>query len=137
VGIRWKIGYDKSVRFWEDWWFGNCGLATQFWDLYIITDQQNVSVADVWDGSDLKLSFRRGVNENQMQEWLNLVDIAESISYTEDCDAIIWAFDSSSKFNVQAMYIKLSALEAFSLFTLLWFGTYGFHLGFTFFLAPE
>ena len=123
--------------FWEDWWFGNCSLATQFWDLYIIADQQNVDVADVWDSSDLKLSFRRGVNENQMQEWLNLVDIAESISYTEDCDAIIWAFDSSSKFTVQAMYIKLSALEAFSLFTLLWFGTYGFHLGFTFFLAPE
>ena len=121
MGIRWKIGNDKSVRFWEDWWFGNCSLATQFWDLYISADQQNVDVADVWDSSDLKLSFRRGVNENQMQEWLNLVDIAESISYTEDCDAIIWAFDSSSKFTVQAMYIKLSALESFSLFTLLWF----------------
>lgn len=40
-----------------------------------------------------------------MQDWLNLVDIAESVvTYTEDCDAIIWAFDSSSKFTVQTMY---------------------------------
>ena len=22
VGIRWKIGNGKSVRFWEVWWFG-------------------------------------------------------------------------------------------------------------------
>ena len=34
-GIRWKIGDGKTIRFWEDWWFGNCSLATQFWDLYI------------------------------------------------------------------------------------------------------
>ena len=40
VGIRWKIGDDKTVKFWEDWWFGNCSLATQFWYLYIIADQK-------------------------------------------------------------------------------------------------
>ena len=43
-----------------------------------------------------------------MQEWLNLVSIAESISYTEDCDAIIWVFDSSNKFTVHTMYKTIS-----------------------------
>ncbi|RLN29480.1 hypothetical protein C2845_PM05G36990 [Panicum miliaceum] len=61
TGIRWKIGDGRSVRFWEDWWCGNCSLVTQFWDLYIISNQKNVSIADVWDGTELQISFRRGV----------------------------------------------------------------------------
>lgn len=48
TGVRWKIGDGKSVRFWEDWWFGNCSLATQFWGLYIIANQKNMCVADLW-----------------------------------------------------------------------------------------
>ena len=65
-------------------------------------------IADVWDGSDLKVSFRRGVNNTVMQEWLNLVAIVESITYTNDCDAIVWTFNSSSKFSVQSMYNTVS-----------------------------
>ena len=40
--------------------------------------------------------------------WLDLVSIAESISYTDDCDAIIWAFDGSARFLVQAVYKTIS-----------------------------
>jgi len=29
---------------------------------------------------------------------LDLVSIAESITFTEDCDSIFWAFDGSGKF---------------------------------------
>ena len=61
-------------------------------------------MADIWDGVDLKISFRRGVNETLMQDWLALVAIAESITYLDDCDAIIWCFDNNSKFSVQSMY---------------------------------
>ena len=28
MGVRWKISDGSSVRFWEDWWFGNYSLAT-------------------------------------------------------------------------------------------------------------
>ena len=40
VGVKWKIGDGKIVRFWEDWWFGNCSLATQFWGLYVIANKK-------------------------------------------------------------------------------------------------
>ena len=40
LGVRWNIGDGKSIRFWEDCWFGNCSLASQFWNLYIIADQK-------------------------------------------------------------------------------------------------
>ena len=63
-----------------------------------------MSIGDVWDGSDLKISFRRGVNNAMMQEWMSLVAIAESITYTNDCDSIVWTFSSSGKFSVLSMY---------------------------------
>ena len=43
-----------------------------------------------------------------MRMWLDLVAIAESISYSDDCDAIVWAFHGSSKFSVQAIYKTIS-----------------------------
>jgi len=40
LGVSWKIGNGHSVRFWEDHWFGNCSLAIQYWDLYMIANQK-------------------------------------------------------------------------------------------------
>jgi hypothetical protein len=39
VGYRWKIGNEKSIKFWEDILFGNSPLAVQFWDLYFVSNQ--------------------------------------------------------------------------------------------------
>jgi len=47
-----------------------------------------------------------------MQMWHELIVIAKSINFTDDCDSIIWAFDETSKFSVQAIY-KTLALELF------------------------
>jgi hypothetical protein len=48
-GYKWKIGNGRSVRFWEDIWFGNTNLATQFWDIYFVSNQQTKIVSEVWD----------------------------------------------------------------------------------------
>jgi len=108
LGVSWKVGDGKSIRFWEDQWFGNCSLAIQFWDLYVLAEHTNKCIADLWDGENLRISFRRRVPPRLMNMWLDLVSIAESISYSDDYDAIIWAFDGSSKFSVQAVYKTIS-----------------------------
>jgi hypothetical protein len=56
---RWKIGDGAKIRFWEDTWFGNSPLVVQFWDIYCICDQIDKTVAEVWDGQEVKLTFRR------------------------------------------------------------------------------
>ena len=40
LGVRWKIGDGRSVRFWEDLWFGTCSIAILYWELYTIADQK-------------------------------------------------------------------------------------------------
>ena len=71
--------------------------------------KKNVSIAEFWDENKLKISFRRRVSNRLMLFWLDLVSIVESITFTEDCDAIFWVFDGSGKFSVQSMYRTISS----------------------------
>jgi hypothetical protein len=58
-GYKWHVGNGKSIKFWEDVWFGNSPLATQYWDIYYIVNQQTKTIEELWDGSQLRCTFRR------------------------------------------------------------------------------
>lgn len=49
-------------------------------------------VAEAWDGTNLKFTFRRTVSMHLMNMWHEVCAIAELISFNDDCDAIIWSF---------------------------------------------
>ena len=82
-GYRWVVGDGTKVRFWEDIWFGTAPLATQFWDLFCICDQIGVSLASVWDGVEVKLTFRRNFSEDMMERWFELSEIISSVVYND------------------------------------------------------
>jgi hypothetical protein len=64
LGFRWKIGDGKKVKFWEDNWLGPSSLAIQFWEVYVLVQEKSRTVADLWDGSVLKCTFRRGFDQD-------------------------------------------------------------------------
>jgi hypothetical protein len=74
VGYHWKVGSGDKVLFCEDVWFGQCSLAITFWDLYVIGNEHHCTIATVWDGSVLKISFRRTVFQALYNRWLDLVN---------------------------------------------------------------
>jgi hypothetical protein len=39
-GYKWKVGDGRRIIFWENIWFGNTNIATQFWDLYFVSNKQ-------------------------------------------------------------------------------------------------
>jgi hypothetical protein len=43
--------------------------------MYVLVNEQNVSIAEVWDGRNLMLTFRRCVDQIQMQRWYDLESI--------------------------------------------------------------
>jgi hypothetical protein len=90
MGYRWKVGNVRKVRFWEDVWLGSLSLAIQFWDIYVIVNEQNATIADIWDGSQLKCSFKRCVDRRLFQRWEELVGIAESIVLIDEEDEPVW-----------------------------------------------
>jgi hypothetical protein len=89
MGYRWKIGNGENIKFWEDQLFGSCSLAIQFWEIYSIIHEKGISVKDVWDGINLKVTFRRIVDHRLMLQWEELLQICSSIQFTEERNAII------------------------------------------------
>jgi hypothetical protein len=108
MGYKWKIGDEKNIRFWEDQWFGSCSLAIQYWDLYSISNEKNISVKDAWDGRNLRLTFRRTVSQTLANQWYELLDICSSISYSSEKDATTRHFHSTGKYSVLSLYAVVS-----------------------------
>jgi mannosylglycoprotein endo-beta-mannosidase len=103
-GYRWKVGDGTKVRFWEDTWFGTSPLAVQFFDLFVICNEQNKTISQVWDGSTLMLSFRRNFPPILLQQWQELEEIASSITFSDDCDSLIWKYESSGIYSSSCLY---------------------------------
>lgn len=72
LGFRWKIGNGSKIRFWEDNCLGASSLAIQFWELYVIVNEKTGTIADRWDGRDLKCTFRRTVDARLNRMWQRL-----------------------------------------------------------------
>ena len=108
IGCQWKIGDGKKVKFWEDHWFGNSSLAIQYWELYVLCNEQNVVVADVGNGDQVKLSFRRCFDQRLMALWYELVSITGSIQFTDAVDAILWKFESKGVYTVGSRYAVIN-----------------------------
>jgi hypothetical protein len=104
MGIKWVVGNGEKVRFWEDQWLGNTSLAILFWPLYIINEQQGKSISEVWDGEELRLSFRRNVSVRLMSLWEELTTVVESIVLNNEKDQILWTYSSTGKYSVQSLY---------------------------------
>lgn len=93
-----------KVRFWEDTWFGTSPLVVQFWDLYSICDQVGSTVAEIWDGQEVKLTFRRTFSSRMMERWLELQEVVSSIAYNSDGDALIWTYESKGEYSTKSLY---------------------------------
>jgi hypothetical protein len=59
--------------------------------LYVINEQQGKTLSDVWDGVNLKMTFRRTVSEKLMNLWWELVSVMDDLSFSEEEDHILWA----------------------------------------------
>jgi hypothetical protein len=103
MGYRWNVGDGKRIRFWKDHWFGSCSLVVQFWDVYMIVNEQGCTLVEACDGSNLRFTFKRTVDRRVMDLWLELVQITESIRFSDEPDALIWKYNSSGRYSVQSL----------------------------------
>ena len=77
-------------------------------EIYILINEKGSSIADVWDGTNLKMTFRRTVSEHLMNLWEELLAIASSISFSEEKDSLIWELNSQGVYSVQTLYAIVS-----------------------------
>jgi hypothetical protein len=58
-------------------------------------NEQNRYIDQLWDGVNLKCTFRRCVNNRLFNMWEEIMAIASSICLTEEEDEMVWQFHSS------------------------------------------
>jgi hypothetical protein len=121
MGYRWKVGNWVKIRFWEDLWLdssslaiqywellGSSSLVTQYWELYCLVNEHNSSIAELWDGENLKCTFRRCVDVRLMNMWYEVVNIASTLELSQDEDELIWQFHSSGVYSSQSLYVVIN-----------------------------
>jgi hypothetical protein len=99
LGYRWKVGKGSGVRFWEDLLVGTTSLVIQYWELYCIVNEQNKSIADLWDGENIRCTFRRCVDMRLFLMWEELVNLVSTIDLSDEDDALIWQHNSSGLYS--------------------------------------
>ena len=107
-GYRWFVGDGAKIRFWEDTWFGSSPLSVQFWGLYTVCNENLATIQQVWDGVNLKLTFRRNFNQKMIQQWLDLEQIASSLHLSNDCDSFVWTYTANGVYSTSSLYNIIS-----------------------------
>nr|KYP59667.1 Putative ribonuclease H protein At1g65750 family [Cajanus cajan] len=127
--IEWRVGVGSKVRFWLDKWVGPTNLAVAFPRLFISSDQQLASIAEigafvngewVWH-----LRWRRNRFEWEIpleQQLLRLIN--SRIFNSSQCDSWSWVAESSGMFSVKSAYQIILAesvtIEDHDIFKLIW-----------------
>ena len=107
MGYEWQIGDGRLVRLWEDTWYGNTPLATQYWDLYVLVNEKNKTIADLWDGQELKCTFRRTFSDELILQRFELIEILSLTDFTQGTDSLIWKSMSLKEFILLSLYMLL------------------------------
>ena len=93
-----------QIRFWEDKWLGNTPLRDQFPSLYNIVRRKHVNVATVLDTGTPAVSFRRYLNEQNLNDWQGIIERLRSIHLTNEPDRFKWGLHQNGVFSVSSMY---------------------------------
>jgi hypothetical protein len=70
----------------------------------MIVNKKNVYIASTCDGTHLKFTFRRSVNQQLMNKWYDMVSVAESLQFSGEDDAIIWKYERKGVHSVSSLY---------------------------------
>jgi hypothetical protein len=107
--FRWKVGDNSKVRFWKDMWISTSSLAIQYWELYCLDNEQNKTIAELWDDENLRCTFRRCVNNRLFGLWEEVLTIASSLELSpREEDEPIWQFHSLGIYSSQSLYAAIN-----------------------------
>jgi hypothetical protein len=78
-----RLGFGRISGLEPTPWLSNFG------GFICIVNEQGARISEAWDGVNLQFTFRRTVNRETMDQWQELVQIANSINLLDEEDAII------------------------------------------------
>jgi hypothetical protein len=66
--------------------------------------QQTQTIRELWDGEQIRGTFRRIFSDEMMVSWLEIIEIAKTISYSDENDQLIWQYETNGIYSSSSMY---------------------------------
>jgi hypothetical protein len=70
----------------------------------ILTSPTHNSVPDLWDGCNLRYTFRRTVDIRLFNLWEEVLNFASSLVLSNEDDEPVWQFHSTGMYSSQSLY---------------------------------
>jgi hypothetical protein len=67
-------------------------------------NEQNGTIAELWDGYNLKCTFRITVDRRLFDLWKEVLGIASSLKLSSEEDEPVWQYNSSGIYSSQSLY---------------------------------
>jgi hypothetical protein len=113
LGVAKNLGNGGSTRFWEDIWVGEVSLQQRFPQLFLISVQQDTTIASVWNSNEIpgwNLRWRRRLFEWELNLLNELLLLLSSVSLTNVEDSWYWKPAEEKVFTVKSAYDLVSDL---------------------------
>ena len=113
--VRLVVGNGERIRFWEDLWWGNQSLCSQFADLYRVISVKNLTVSNVLGNSfplAWNLNFRRNLTDSEIDLLQRLMSSLSLVRFSPSlADSRAWSLSSSGLFTVKSFFLALSKVS--------------------------
>lgn len=108
-----NVNNGRKVLFWDDDWLGNGCLKQLFPDIYLLNQQQQATIQEVWNNNGWNLTFRRMMNDweiDRSAEFYGTIQHFGGLEVGED--TLRWTSDSKGNFTANSAYKNMIHMES-------------------------
>ncbi|KAJ9671310.1 hypothetical protein PVL29_025144 [Vitis rotundifolia] len=109
---RFVVGNGERIRFWEDLWWGDQPLGSQFPRLFRVVLDKNVPISSILGSSrpfSWNFNFRRNLSDIEIGDLEGLMRSLDGLHLSPSVpDARFWPASSSGFFSVNSFFLSLS-----------------------------
>ncbi|WJZ97307.1 hypothetical protein VitviT2T_015918 [Vitis vinifera] len=109
---RFVVGNGERIRFWEDLWWGDQPLGSQYPSLFRVVLDKNIPISSVLGPTrpfSWNLNFRRNLSDSEIEDLEGLMRSLDGVHLSPSVpDARLWPLSSSGLFSVKSFFLALS-----------------------------
>lgn len=104
MGVSYKIRNGCNISFWNDVWVGDCPLKVKYQNLYNISQNTEINVANSLCGGVQNILFNRNFGDEEISQWVDLQNSILDVELKEEMVTVKWCFEKSGIFTVKSLY---------------------------------
>ena len=113
--VRLVVGNGERIRFWEDLWWGNQTLCSQFADHYRVISVKTLTVSNVLGNSfplSWNFNFRRNLTDLEIDLLQRLNSSLSSVIFSSSlADSRAWSLSSLDLFSLKSFFLASSKVS--------------------------